>query len=102
MKVTPAGHRVLIEPEKVKETVGKIVVVTPDAKKQEQLAQVRGKVIAIGKDAFREFNEPWCKVGDTVLYQRHAGMRIPGEDGQFRDDMLLLNDLDITAVVEVE
>lgn len=103
MKIKPVGHRLLIEQDRVKETtVGGIVVVTPDQLKKEQQAQIRGTVIAVGEDAWKEFKEPWCKVGDRVLYQRHSGMKITDEYGNFVQDYILLNDLDVTAVVTEE
>ena len=99
MIVRPVGHRVLVKPEKIEEKIGSIVIAKATTDK-EQLAQVRGTVLDVGKDCWREFNDPWCKIGDTVLYQRYAGMRVPDGRGSFIEDMLLLNDLDITAIVE--
>lgn len=99
MQVAPVGHRVLIQPEKVEETTkGGIIIAKPHVEK-EQLAQVCGKVLAVGADCWHEYASPWCKVGDRVLYQRYAGMRVPDDRGGFRDDMVLLNDLDITGIV---
>lgn len=99
MQIAPVGHRVLIRPEKVEEVSrGGIVIAKPHVEK-EQLAQVCGEVLATGADCWREYESPWCKVGDKVLYQRYAGMRVPDGKGGFRDDMVLLNDLDITGIV---
>lgn len=95
--VTPIGHCVLIEPEKVKEKVGSIIVITGDGKKYEQQAQVKGKVLAVGHDAWQDMIDQSVKVGDIVYYQRHAGMRLPDENGNPRLDRLVLKDLDIVA-----
>jgi len=67
---------------------------------KEQQAQVAGVVLKVGKDCYREYDTPWCKEGDKVLYQRHAGMRIPNNEGGYIEDLLLLNDLDVTGLIE--
>ena len=100
MNVKPVGHRVLIKPEKVAEVSKGGIVIARPAIEKEQLAQVMGVVLAVGEDCWQEYKLPWCKVGDRVLYQRYAGMRVPDGRGGFRDDMVLLNDLDITAIAE--
>lgn len=96
MKITPVGHRVLIKPDKVEETSkGGIIIATEMNKRLEQNAQVTGEVIALGAEAYREYDEPWCKVGDKVYYQKYSGMKLPNNE-----DYLIINDLDITGVVE--
>jgi co-chaperonin GroES (HSP10) len=99
MQVIPVGYRVLVEPDKVEEVSKGGIIVTTTNKKLEQQAQVKGTVIALGTECWRESKAPWCKVGDKVLYQKHVGMRIPGLDGNMLDNYLLLNDEDITAIV---
>lgn len=101
MKVRPIGHRVLIKPDKVEEVSKGGIIIAKPAIDKEQLGQVTGIVLAIGEDCWREYDKPWCQVGDRVLYQRYAGMRVPDNEceGGFRSDMVLLNDLDITGVV---
>jgi hypothetical protein len=47
--------------------------------------------------------EPWCKVGDTVLYSRHAGKfvrdpLVPVED-QEGAELYVINDDDVIAVL---
>lgn len=100
MRVIPVGHRVLVQPDPVEEkSASGIVLAVGDTKKLEQNSQVIGTVLEIGEGAYKEFDSPWCKVGDRVLYQRYAGMKVPDGKGKYRDDLLVLNDLDITAVV---
>lgn len=102
MKVKPAGHRVLIKPDKVEEVTKGGIIIHRDYVEKEQQAQVAGTVLDVGYDAYREYDLKWCKIGDRVLYQRHAGMRVPDGKGGFIEDLLLLNDLDITAVITEE
>jgi co-chaperonin GroES (HSP10) len=100
MKVIPKGYKVLVKVKPVEETTKSgIVIVTPDKKKYEQVAQTEGVVLALGKDCWDKFSEPWAKEGDVVLFQRYSGMRIPDKKGNFIEDLLLLNDLDISAIV---
>lgn len=103
MKIRPVGHRILVKPDKVEKTSkGGIIVQTETSLRLEQRAQVKATVLAVGPEAYKEFNSPWCKEGDRILYQRHAGMRIPDSDGNLSEDLILLNDLDVTGVVEEE
>jgi co-chaperonin GroES (HSP10) len=101
MKIVPVGHRVLIKPDEVDEKIGSFYI-PKERHKLEQQAQVTGVVLEVGHDAYQEYAKPWCKVGDKVLYQRHAGMRIPDGKGDFIEGLLLLNDLDITGLVMEE
>lgn len=99
MQVKPAGHRVLIKPDKIEEVTKGGIIIHRELVEKEQQAQVSGVVLDVGADCYREYDAPWCKQGDKVLYQRHAGMRVPNGEGGFLEDKLLLNDLDITAIV---
>ena len=47
----------------------------------------------IDKDRFQE---PWCKVGDWVVFARYAGSRIEIDGGEVR----LLNDDEVLATVQ--
>jgi len=114
------GHRLLIKIEVVEETTKGGIVLPGKLVEQEAQAQQFGTVEAIGKECFKDLGnivkkytkegyvieekdgDPWCEVGDKVLFQRFAGMRIPKEDGGFREDLILLNDSDVTAVVVEE
>ena len=98
MKVLPIGHRILIQPNNVEEKVGSFYI-PKDVHSKEQQAQVIGLVLAVAVDAYREYDAPWCKEGDKVLYQRYAGMRIPDGNGGFVEGLLLVNDLDVTGIV---
>lgn len=100
MNIKPVGHRVLIKPDKIEEVTKGGIIIHRDYIEKEQQAQVAGTVLAVGYDAYREYDFKWCNVGDRVLYQRHAGMRVPDGKGGFIEDLLLLNDLDVTGIIE--
>jgi len=116
MRILPVGHRVLVRIEKVEETTKGGIVLPGKLVESEALAQQFGTVEAIGRTCWTDLgnkqvkkyqdncvveekvSDAWCNVGDKVLFQRHAGMRIPDNDGGFLEDLILLNDIDITAI----
>ena len=69
---------------------------------REQAAIDTGEVVAIGATAFKDFgleSSP-IKVGDTIVYARHAGKVI--EDPQTKEKFVALNDEDIVAIITQE
>ncbi len=91
----PVEFKILIEPEEVEQkSVGGIVLVSATTDK-EKMAQVRGKLIAVGGNAFEDWNEPKPKVGDRLWYAKYAGYVIKGDDGK---EYRLANDKDCAAV----
>ena len=104
MKPVAIGFRVHVKPD-INETeiaarkAGLVLAPTQD-RRQEQLAVDTGVVLDIGPSAWADYGgDPWVKVGDKVVYARHAGYTV-GEDA---DRILILNDGDIvTKLVEAE
>ena len=73
------GWKILVRPiPNAPKTKGGILI--PDSTlDQIDLIRSVGRVLAVGPRAYtREDmgNEPWCKVGDFVLYGRYAGAKI--------------------------
>ena len=93
--IIPKGHRVLVLPEVIEEkSAGGIIVSIGNDLKREELAQINGRVIAMGNTCYHDQVEPWCAVGDTVIFGKYSGLFYPGEDGlKYR----IVNDLDIVA-----
>jgi len=102
-----AGYRVLVKPITVKRTlVGAEAELAPtladkgfeartigQAEKEER-GENHGIVMHIGPTAFDRLGEPWCSVGDVVVYSRYAGTRVehpPGSKNFFQ----IVNDEDI-------
>lgn len=107
MRCRPIGYHVLVKPDPVEEvSKGGIVISVGETKRQEQAAQVKGTVLWLGELAYHEFVEKGftvpLTVGDRVTYQKWAGMRVPDKEGKLRDDLLILNDMDITSVLTDE
>lgn len=95
----PAGHRVLVEPDKVDERTAGGLYVPQQVQSNERMAQIFGTVVAVGKNAFKAFDDghSWCEVGDRVAFAKYGGFVI--EDPEDKKLYRLLNDEDICAVV---
>ena len=101
----PLGHRVLIKPDFVEEKSKGGIILAQDTVKQEQGAQVIGTVLDIGSTCWADSadGEPWCKVGDRVIFAKYSGMKIWNPvEGKYREDILIVNDLDICGLVTEE
>lgn len=101
----PVGHKMLIAlPTMTEMTAGGIII--PHAtNERERAATVVGRVLAQGpacyKDVKRFPDGAWCKVGDTVLFTRYAGMRFKTKDTESGDmvEYRIMNDDEISATV---
>lgn len=102
--VRPLGHRVLVKPDTTEATTKGGIILPDQITRMEQTAQTAGTVLDIGEGCWLDTpSEAWCKVGDRVVFAKYAGMRFwDSVEGKFRDDLLLLNDLDITALITEE
>ena len=82
--IHPIGDRVLICPEEIEEvTRSGIIVHSASQVEKEQLAQVFGKVVEMGPDAWpgHQLSSKPVKVGDRVIFGKYAGMVFKGLDG---------------------
>lgn len=100
------GHRLLVKEDPVETKIGSIYIVQDE--KLERATAQHGVIVAVGPDcwkAYRKIDEdgierngdPWAKVGDYVIFARHAGRFIvdPVTDEQY----LIMNDGDIIGVI---
>lgn len=92
----PCEYKILIEPEEVEQKSAGGIIMAPATTDKEKQAQVRGKLIAIGGNAFADWYEPIPKVGDSIWYAKYAGLVVKGSDGR---DYRLANDKDCAAIV---
>ena len=98
--ITPRGHRVLVLPDEVvTKTASGIITSTGIAEFREQLAQVDGVVVAMGNTCFADQQEPWCQVGDRVVFGKYSGIMRDGKDGK---KYRIINDLDVVATIDKE
>ena len=97
----PLDVRVMVKPDAVSDKIGGIFI--PDqVKEQDRFAQTKATLVAVGANA-------WCEAkagkgfvapepGARVLIAKYGGILFKGDDG---DDYRIMNDLDVTAVMEI-
>lgn len=98
MAIKPAGHRVLVRPDKIDEKSGSLFL-PAEVRARMGDAQIFGTVVAIGANAFKAFDDghQWAKEGDKVAFAKYGGFII--EDPETKEVFRLLNDEDICAVI---
>ena len=99
------GYRLLVDIDPIeKVTKGGIVLVQDE--KMEAAGQQFGTVISIGHTCWTNADgevkvEPWCKVGDRILFARHAG-RFVYDPFDRKEEFMVMNDTDVIAVIDKE
>jgi chaperonin GroES len=94
--LVPVEYKILIEPEEVEQKSTGGIILAPTTTEKEKMAQVRGRLVAAGGNAFEDWLPPVPKVGDQIYYAKYAGIVVKAKDGR---EMRLANDKDITAIV---
>ena len=95
----PVGTRVLIRPEPVETTYGSLVIAyTSEGERRELASKQIGEVVAVGPYAWHEWEDPWAKPGDRVMYVRYGGALI--QDPVTNETFILLVDADILCKIE--
>lgn len=110
--IHPCGDRVLILPDDIEEvTEGGIIIPGPVGERH-QMAQSIGTIIAVGPDCWinhverdsegrvtktHGFTKAFAKPGDRVSFAKYGGLQVTGKDDRV---YRLMNDLDVTAIVE--
>lgn len=88
------GPRIKIRIENKEEKAGRFVIIDPN---KHGVDSDIGVVIEIGHTAYMNMddNKPWCKVGDRVMFQKHAGKLDPTDPSEM---VRLLKDIDVIQV----
>lgn len=94
--ITCLEYKVLVRPKAVEARTAGGIILPDETKDRDQTASMEGAVVGISRLAFSfEVNAPKAELGDTVVFQRFAGIRVTGNDGvEYR----LMNDKDVVAV----
>lgn len=110
--IHPCGDRVLIKPDDIEEKTEGGIIIPGTVSELHAMAQSIGTFVAAGPDAYidsvsrdsegrvverRGFSRPFATPGDRVAFAKYGGLQVTGKDGQV---YRLMNDVDITAVVE--
>jgi co-chaperonin GroES (HSP10) len=99
----PVEYKILILPEQAEETDEVLkraraagITLVDRTTEREKMAQVKGRLVAAGGNAFEDWSGQVPKVGDVVWYAKYAGFHVKGDDGA---DYRLCNDKDVAAVM---
>lgn len=93
----PCGHRILVLPDAIEKTTASGIVLATETTGKEEMAQVRGQVIAVGAGCWKDTTTPdWAAAGDSVVFGKYSGLMWDGADGK---KYRILNDLDIVGLV---
>jgi co-chaperonin GroES (HSP10) len=99
----PVEYKILIQPEDIEETDERIksakavgIVMVEKTTEREAMAQVKGRLIAVGGNAFDDWKGRIPMPGDVIWYAKYAGYVIKGKDGK---EYRLANDKDCAAIV---
>lgn len=95
--ISPVEFKILIDPQEVEQKTTGGIILVDKITDREKLAQVKGKLIAVGGNAFEDWLPPIPKVGDTVMYAKYAGLIVKDDEGK---ELRICNDKDITAICD--
>jgi chaperonin GroES len=93
----PLGYRVMVRPKDMEQVTEGGIVIPDSAHKREKAATQEGVVAALGSQAYSEVKEPWCEVGDHVLYAKYGGVRLQDPDTGI--EYVMINDDDILCKI---
>lgn len=100
--IEPTGHHVIVKPDAVEEVSkgGIVVTASTDLLKREQAATVTGRIVAIGVNAWKAFDDgtPWAKIGDRVYYTKHVSKTV--KDPETQEEFFLMTDDNILAIIK--
>ena len=94
----PTGWRLLVLPFTPKEKTKGGILFSQEQLDKARIATTCGYVLKMGDLAYQDknkFKEPWCKIGDWVMFARYAGARLPIEGGEVR----ILNDDEVLGTI---
>ena len=92
----PVGYRILLRPKGVIEKTKGGIYLTDSNKDSQTYLNSVGQIIAMGDECYSDRKNPWCIVGDWVIFGRYAGARVSVQNVK----MVLLNDDEIIATLE--
>ena len=95
--INPQGDRVLIQVEEIDGLTAGGIAVPDSVLKEHQNASMAGILVAHGADAWNDYQMPFARLGQRVMFARHGGVKIEGMDGL---DYRIMNDVDITATLD--
>ena len=95
----PSGWRLLVLPFTPREKTKGGIIIAQESLEKLRIATNCGYVLKMGDLCYADkdrFKEPWCKLGDWVIFARYAGSRLPIEGGEVR----ILNDDEVLGTIK--
>lgn len=95
--ITPLDYKVSVVLDEIKETTAGGIIVPLSVQEQDKHSAVKGTLVGIGGNAFRDWDGIRPEIGARVLFAKYVGLRYTDDDG---NEVLLLNDKDIIALID--
>lgn len=76
----PYGYRALVKMKLIEQKTKGGIIITETNREREQLAQVKGQLVASGELAFHEIPDK-PKLGEQVFVRKYCGTHIESADG---------------------
>jgi co-chaperonin GroES (HSP10) len=95
--IHPSLDRVLIRPDEIERRTEGGIIIPETVGELHAMAQSIGTFVDAGPDAYSDYHGPAAKPGDRVAFAKYGGLQVEGKDGKV---YRLMNDIDVTAVVE--
>jgi chaperonin GroES len=98
----PAGHRVLVQVQKIEEKTESGLYLPETSREAEQLACQIATVEALGENAWKSFDDgkTWVEPGDKVLIASYAGFEVCSVLDGVAVFYRIVNDSDIICFVQ--
>jgi len=96
-KIQPCEYKVLVKPYRKEEKTEGGIVIPESTRTQEQKAEVRGTLVAVGGNAFENWRDPVPEPGHEVYFTKYSGIMVPGEEDE--DEYRLINDRDLCGIM---
>jgi len=104
MSLQVCGNRLMIKPDDVEKEHKidgtNLRILLGKDEKAERVATQSGMVVQIGHAAWYDYPEEfrgWCKLGDHVIFARHAGKFV--QDPETKEEYLIINDNDVQVII---
>ena len=94
----PVEFKVIVKQHQIEEKSSGGIILPEDIKKREQIAETKAVIMAVGGNAFSDFEGIVPEVGDTVIVRKYAGYTVTGSDGV---EYQVCNDKDISLILEL-
>ena len=95
----PVGYRLLVALPDIEAEYEGGILKTDSVQKREYIMSIMGIVLDMGEQAYADKDrfggEPWCKVGDYVMFRMNTGTRFTVSGKEYR----LMNDDSVEAVI---